>query len=81
MNRVSAVVAAAFIAALAPTSAYASTWTVDDDKADCPNAAFTSIQAAVNQAAPLTPKDLTRKFRLLSLMTASPLKLIVSDTL
>src|SRR5262245_5590310 len=52
MNRVSAVVAAALIAALAPTSAYASTWTVDDDKADCPNAAFTSIQAAVNQAAP-----------------------------
>lgn len=45
-------VAAAFIAALAPTSAYASTWTVDDDKADCPNAAFTSIQSAVNQAAP-----------------------------
>ncbi|MBE2315084.1 hypothetical protein DVA67_003810 [Solirubrobacter sp. CPCC 204708] len=52
MNRVPAVVAAALIAALAPTSAYASTWTVDDDKADCPNAAFTSIQAAVNQAAP-----------------------------
>jgi hypothetical protein len=46
------VVAAAVIAALAPTSAYASTWTVDDDKAECPNAAFTSIQAAVNQAAP-----------------------------
>lgn len=45
-------VAAAVIAALAPTSAFASTWTVDDDKADCPNAAFTSIQAAVNQAAP-----------------------------
>lgn len=45
-------VAAAVLAALAPTSAYASTWTVDDDKADCPNAAFTSIQAAVNQAAP-----------------------------
>ncbi len=52
MNRASAVVAAALFAALAPTSAYASTWTVDDDKADCPNAAFTSIQAAVNQAAP-----------------------------
>jgi len=27
-------------------------WTVDDDKADCPSAGFTSIQAAVNQAAP-----------------------------
>ena len=40
------------IAALAPSSAFASTWTVDDDKADCPNAAFTSIQAAVDQAAP-----------------------------
>ncbi len=52
MNRVPVVVAAALLAALAPTSAYASTWTVDDDKADCPNAAFTSIQAAVNQAAP-----------------------------
>lgn len=52
MRRVPAVVAAAVFAALAPTSAYASTWTVDDDKADCPNAAFTSIQAAVNQAAP-----------------------------
>jgi|GEM_PF-4306467 hypothetical protein len=52
MHRVHAVVAAALIAALAPTSAYASTWTVDDDKADCPNAAFTSIQAAIDQAAP-----------------------------
>jgi hypothetical protein len=27
-------------------------WTVDDDKLDCPSAGFTSIQAAVNQAAP-----------------------------
>ena len=52
MNRVPAVVAAALIAALAPSSAFASTWTVDDDKADCPNARFTSIQAAVDQAAP-----------------------------
>ena len=34
-----AVVAAAVIAALAPSTAFASTWTVDDDKADCPNAA------------------------------------------
>jgi hypothetical protein len=32
--------------------ANASTWTVDDDKAQCPNAAFTSIQAAIDQAAP-----------------------------
>lgn len=29
-----------------------SIWTVDDDKADCPSAGFTSIQAAVDQAAP-----------------------------
>ena len=47
-----AVVTAAVIAALAPSTAFASTWTVDDDKADCPNARFTSIQAAVDQAAP-----------------------------
>ena len=47
-----AVVTAALIAALAPSTAFASTWTVDDDKADCPNAAFTSVQSAVNQAAP-----------------------------
>jgi hypothetical protein len=47
-----AVVTAAVIAALAPSTALASTWTVDDDKADCPNAAFTSVQSAVNQAAP-----------------------------
>jgi len=46
------VVTAAVLAALAPSSAFASTWTVDDDKADCPNARFTSIQAAVDQAAP-----------------------------
>src|SRR5215213_5011430 len=53
MNRVPAVVTAALcLAALAPTTAFASTWTVDDDKADCPNARFTSIQAAVDQAAP-----------------------------
>ena len=39
-------------AALAPATAAASSWTVDDDKADCPSAGFTSIQAAVNQAAP-----------------------------
>ena len=35
-----AVVTAAVIAALAPSTAFASTWTVDDDKADCPNAAL-----------------------------------------
>jgi hypothetical protein len=33
-------------------SAYAATHTVDDDKADCPAAAFTSIQAAIDAAAP-----------------------------
>src|SRR3954469_12224977 len=52
MNRVLAVATVAVAAALAPSSAFASTWTVDDDKADCPNARFTSIQAAVDQAAP-----------------------------
>ena len=52
MNPLRAVVAAALIAAVAPSTAFASTWTVDDDKADCPNARFTSIQAAVDQAAP-----------------------------
>lgn len=36
----------------APASASASTWTVDDDKAQCPNATFSSIQSAVDQAAP-----------------------------
>jgi hypothetical protein len=44
--------------ALAATSTFgtgiasASTWTVDDDKAQCPSAGFTSVQAAVDQAAP-----------------------------
>src|SRR3954451_13041593 len=52
MNRVLAGATVALIAALAPSSAFASTWTVDDDKADCPNARFASIQAAVEQAAP-----------------------------
>ena len=32
-------------------SAYAATLTVDDDKADCPAAAYTSVQAAVDAAA------------------------------
>src|SRR3954451_22549968 len=52
MNRVLAVATVAVVAALAPSSAFASTWTVDDDRADCPNARFTSIQGAVDQAAP-----------------------------
>jgi hypothetical protein len=45
---------AAFVAAaaLTPATAAASTRTVDDHRADCPSAGFTSIQAAVNQAAP-----------------------------
>jgi Bacterial Ig domain len=47
-----AVLVCAAISATAPAVARASTYTVDDDKADCPNAAFTSLQAAVNQAAP-----------------------------
>lgn len=37
---------------IAPTAAQASTWTVDDDKAQCPTAKFTSIQDAVDYAAP-----------------------------
>jgi hypothetical protein len=44
--------ALAATSSLAAGAASASTWTVDDDKAQCPNAGFTSIQAAVNQAAP-----------------------------
>lgn len=36
----------------APASASASTITVDDDKAQCPNASYTSIQSAIDQAAP-----------------------------
>ena len=47
-----ALIAALACAALAPAAASASTWTVDDDGAQCPNAAFTSIQAAIDQAAP-----------------------------
>ncbi len=42
----------AAVAAATPAVARASTYTVDDDKADCPNAAFSSLQAAVDQAAP-----------------------------
>jgi hypothetical protein len=44
--------ACAALSALIPATAAASTWTVDDDRAQCPAAAFTSIQAAVEQAAP-----------------------------
>jgi hypothetical protein len=44
--------AALVLALLAPATAAASTWTVDDDHADCPNAGFSTIQAAINQAAP-----------------------------
>lgn len=38
--------------ALTPAVAHASTWTVDDDGAQCANASFTSIQSAVDSAAP-----------------------------
>jgi hypothetical protein len=48
--RLAAAVAAA--CAASPALAAGSTWTVDDDRAQCPSAGFTSIQAAVNQAAP-----------------------------
>ncbi|MDO8213202.1 choice-of-anchor D domain-containing protein [Conexibacter sp. CPCC 206217] len=47
-----ALVCVAIPAALAPAAASASTFTVDDDSAQCPSAAFRSIQAAVDQAAP-----------------------------
>ena len=45
--------ALALAATLAPAApALASTLSVDDDGADCPNARFTSLQAAIDQAAP-----------------------------
>ncbi len=47
-----AVLLCGVITAVATAAALASTYTVDDDKQQCPNAGFTSIQAAVNQAAP-----------------------------
>ncbi len=47
-----AILVCAAVSACAPAVAAASTYTVDDDKADCPNALFTSVQAAVDQAAP-----------------------------
>ena len=34
------------------TKAGSNVWTVDDDKAQCPNAGFTSVQAAIDLAAP-----------------------------
>lgn len=40
----------ALVAGAAPAAA--STWTVDDDGVQCPNASFSSIQAAIDQAAP-----------------------------
>lgn len=46
-------VAVAFITTLAlggERSAFARTYSVDDDRRDCPNAQYTSIQAAVNNA-------------------------------
>jgi hypothetical protein len=49
---------AAAVCALVPAAARASTWTVDDDHKDCPNASFSSIQAAVNQAAPHDTVDI-----------------------
>ncbi|MDX6686091.1 MAG: hypothetical protein QOF86_2219, partial [Baekduia sp.] len=45
-------VALAATTSLSAGIASASTWTVDDDKAQCPGAGFTTIQAAVDQAAP-----------------------------
>lgn len=40
----------ALVAGAAPAAA--STWTVDDDGVQCPNASFSTIQAAIDQAAP-----------------------------
>src|SRR5689334_22812573 len=48
----SAAAVCAALPALAPALASASTYTVDDDRTQCPSAGFTSIQAAVDQAAP-----------------------------
>ena len=46
-------VTALLLSSLTPVSAVEPTvWIVDDDKANCPEADFTSIQAAVNQANP-----------------------------
>ncbi|MDO8188946.1 choice-of-anchor D domain-containing protein [Conexibacter sp. JD483] len=48
----SAAAACALLPALAPALASASTYTVDDDRAQCPAAGFRTIQSAVDQAAP-----------------------------
>jgi hypothetical protein len=48
----SAALVCGVITAIAPAAALANSYTVDDDRQDCPNAAFSSIQAAVDQAAP-----------------------------
>ncbi len=50
--RLRAALGAALALAAAASPAAASTWTVDDDAVQCPNAAFSSIQAAIDQAAP-----------------------------
>ena len=52
LRRLLPAAAAAAIALAAAPAASASTWTVDDDRLDCPNASFTTVQAAVEQAAP-----------------------------
>ncbi len=46
------VLAASAALTVVPAAADAATWTVDDDLAQCPNASFTSIQTAVDFAAP-----------------------------
>ncbi|WP_026910058.1 Ig-like domain-containing protein [Patulibacter minatonensis] len=43
--------AVVLVGAAAPAAASAATYTVDDDRAQCPSAGFTSIQDAVDQAA------------------------------
>jgi hypothetical protein len=47
-----AALALAVLSLAAPGVARASTLTVDDDRAQCPSAGFTSVQSAVDQAAP-----------------------------
>ena len=44
--------AALGLALIVPAAASGSTWSVDDDRMQCPSAGFTTIQAAINQAAP-----------------------------
>ncbi|MDQ8045919.1 MAG: hypothetical protein REI11_15035, partial [Patulibacter sp.] len=52
LKRALRLAAAVAVLPLMPAAAHAATWTVDDDGAQCPNASFSSIQAAVNAAAP-----------------------------